>query len=867
MKKNWQQSLISSPWPFILIVFIAAALLAAIVFPEFLVLRNIEFSLNNFFVDYWGAFTLTNFFYQGGIQLWDAYDQIPLCYYYLTLGVFKIFTIPVALIFILFSHLSSFQAEFFQHVYSVGFFLSNLFIKIIGSYLLFKKFSSNRLIPALASVYFSVMCSAVPFVTGGLSFFSYIPLLVYFTLNVFEYRRLRDILCWALFFAVLISDHLLHALYLYQGIHFMVLACIVWSATSRGKGIYRKVLTDDNAIRKVILTSAAYILMLLPIVYMLIFQMGDVDYSTHSRIAKLWDWHYYFTRDMMCNASSLTQFLSALILHNSSYISCGFGVFAFGFFGLLMSKDSRKYIILTAIVFMWLLNQPRDHLFGFVAHAINFLTNPLSFAVRDFLEFQAYFLPVWLISLAVIGVEAFRVYLSSLSQRLSLNRWLIFEGCMLLILAVIMPSISAPERIYCLVQFILLTAFGYSFFFDQKRLSLGVALLAFFIFIEAAAMFGFDRNHTIEPYRPQFHLVDGWPQLGLVGINYQNPRILPYREYFDLSEYHDETNPFFSSKVFGLPGMFYRFTNFNIQFSPVTEIRPRHQAYASWSSDGGEMREYLSKDLHLIFSADAAVKCSDSAFRAIVARGLQRRVAMVCDEDNRLDLPDNIRLPPAASDNPPLYSVLNFDTDHYFVKDGLAYGQILVRKDLWPQNYATTFLTKDQEYLQFYIRGKDGLRKLTQAQGQIVRPDTFDLNNIREGYFTAAFSPQEFPLGEAYVLTQTAKPEGVLKVTRWQSDNLGFDYSTSRDRWLVFHYPYDKKWEITVDHRREKLYRVNKSFIGLPISKGEHQVLLQYWPHSPLRWMLLVSMILSVMILFALIHMALYDRILEGSGS
>ena len=60
-----------------------------------------------------------------------------------------------------------------------------------------------------------------------------------------------------------------------------------------------------------------------------------------------------------------------------------------------------------------------------------------------------------------------------------------------------------------------------------------------------------------------------------------------------------------------------------------------------------------------------------------------------------------------------------------------------------------------------------------------------------------------------------------------------------------------------MDSRQVHFYRANKSFIGFPISKGEHKILIQYWPHSPLRLLLLVSACLTTLGLPLIIILAL----------
>jgi uncharacterized membrane protein YfhO len=99
--------------------------------------------------------------------------------------------------------------------------------------------------------------------------------------------------------------------------------------------------------------------------------------------------------------------------------------------------------------------------------------------------------------------------------------------------------------------------------------------------------------------------------------------------------------------------------------------------------------------------------------------------------------------------------------------------------------------------------------------------------------------------------------QGVEGLWRRQFDNLGIIYRARKDGWLVGHYPYDTKWKISVDGNPVAYWRVDKSFIGFPLTRGEHRILIQYWPHSPLRIMLLISALLTTLGLPLLIFLAL----------
>ena len=86
MKKCFQ-----SKTAMMFILFFAAALITVLVYPEVFVYFKTSFVLwQDYCIEYPLTFILTNFFYQGGLQLWDFFGQMPLTYDYATYGLFKL---------------------------------------------------------------------------------------------------------------------------------------------------------------------------------------------------------------------------------------------------------------------------------------------------------------------------------------------------------------------------------------------------------------------------------------------------------------------------------------------------------------------------------------------------------------------------------------------------------------------------------------------------------------------------------------------------------------------------------------------------------------------------------------------------------
>ena len=56
-------------------------------------------------------------------------------------------------------------------------------------------------------------------------------------------------------------------------------------------------------------------------------------------------------------------------------------------------------------------------------------------------------------------------------------------------------------------------------------------------------------------------------------------------------------------------------------------------------------------------------------------------------------------------------------------------------------------------------------------------------------------------------------------------------------------YPFDPKWQLTIDDKVTELHKIDTYFMGFPLPKGQHKILMEYWPQSPLRLYLILSML------------------------
>ena len=87
MKKYFRSNILT-----VLALFLIAVLAFVVIYPQVFIGFKMSFVLwNDYCIDYPLTFVLTNFFYQGGIQLWDYFGQMP---YFHTLAVFGLFKFP-----------------------------------------------------------------------------------------------------------------------------------------------------------------------------------------------------------------------------------------------------------------------------------------------------------------------------------------------------------------------------------------------------------------------------------------------------------------------------------------------------------------------------------------------------------------------------------------------------------------------------------------------------------------------------------------------------------------------------------------------------------------------------------------------------
>ncbi len=85
------------------------------------------------------------------------------------------------------------------------------------------------------------------------------------------------------------------------------------------------------------------------------------------------------------------------------------------------------------------------------------------------------------------------------------------------------------------------------------------------------------------------------------------------------------------------------------------------------------------------------------------------------------------------------------------------------------------------------------------------------------------------------VLSRTMDNKDALIIDREEhiGDKISGTVNVHKDGWFNFSIPYDKYFEIKVDGEKVDYYRTDLSFIGFPITAGDHRIELEY--HAPMR--------------------------------
>jgi hypothetical protein len=917
---SWQKNI-----AFIFFTSLASYLVMAMVYPDLLIHHKIVLSnQHDTEVPLLNTFSLISNYYQGGIQLWNRFDQMTYAYFHLGTGFYTTSNILTAAVYIFLSPFFEYPGEALQSIHSIVFHAFNILLRTAGGYLLLRRLCSNKLLIFISLIYLNTLLS-IPMYLGLLTnnLYSLFPLLAYFMMRFFEGFKLNDFLGGTLTMTLGVATSPLMALgYFYQAVHFLLLAGLIWAwfmakePSIKNIFMYLKIGATAKNVFKTGVVCAICLAIMLPFLQMERSLKDDFfipeafEEKAGGRMTGKHSISKYFSKPTGPHLKPKDFPLQSVDSQQNIYFFdwwfIGFSTMLFSGAGFLLSKDRRKHLFFWPIIFLILVMLPRDQFSLLsIGHWVNVLTNPFQYLVRGF-GMTGFLIPYFFLPLIVLGLQAFKdmVFYNNVKsvhfQRVPIGAGLLvsiltywsfclsengsflevgikislFAGALILLL---LWTLWKDKKIYFLSKV------------AKHRSAITISVISTLLIIDLILLTVYTSKNQYSNVRIFEGIVSGLADQGLVVPVFQNPQIMPFQEYYSPYEkelfsqnpkankrYKITDSQIHADGIFQDPeaisisrlnsrmgpyGLFYHFTHLGRFFFSPSVYHPRHMTYKGLDTDS-ETQDYLNQDQRLIFMAKKAINSNrlnrirnernNASFladlinsRDIVSIATDEKSFPYPFQSNKSDVTQNSRntsVPIRTSK----FSFLLSKANQQDLNSFKEYTFHLPEK--FPSYTATNLFTKDQENLNAWI----GNKRLDPAQGKLIRPFTFDVQNVQTGKLTILLPKNYNIQGKSAELILNSSSE-ILNIWLNEQDNIGLDYNAPENGWLVFHFPFDERWKITVDNKPAKFYRANKYFIGSPIEKGQHKVLVQYWPDTFLREMIAVSIILSVLLNLSLV--------------
>ncbi len=817
---------------FLIGIFALTAIVLAIFYPDeiihgrtsFMFAHDPEMAIEN-------TYRLVSFFVQGGIQLYNRFDGMNDAYSHLCFGLYTLSNIVVAALYVLFAPFADCSAQFFYKFFSTSFLLVNALIRLLGMFLLLRKFISNRWVLGVSLIYLNTIC-ATPFMNETLltnTLYSFWPLAAYCIVCFFERFEFNYALKVLAVLTLCISNSALMALgYFYQTIHFLFVGCLTVVAcqfkqatVKQGLSGIRGWFTPKKIIRGLMTVVVCLGLIAPSLIW---YSRLQKDFyvansglqKTEGRIKNARGAEGYFNYKQRSYAYPKDFLLRAFNYKQNrlgeSWAFLGVGIFFLTWLGLILSTSVWRWALAIAVGLLVMVNQPSQATsIWSLPHWLNVLTNPFSYLLRSF-HMASLLLPMMVLPLAALGLERCLAWIKQPQDIPVIRKWLAFGvistwGIILYLVLPVEIKNYAAAGSGIVLAFMGVVACGHS---SVRPWLAGLFLLLL------PVMDSWALNQYVHPVdRYSLRAIEPRVYQGLVAqypvvVEYQNPRMYPFR-YYNGAQQRQIDPPIYNYQ--NSEGSYYRYNPLLERYARPNDLyEPRAEVYKNLPDDRAA-QEYLRQHRRVVYTTSAPLDLA------------------ITDFDLALDTA--VCHPRAA-----------------FKECRMALPKA------YPSYMATSVFTDDFWLTRLIVDGNF----LRPAQGYIHEAGMFDVGNIKEGYLVFSLplemKPKEMRLS-VYL------PKDIKEIWKNTDDTLGLTLSVAQDGWLIAHYPFDPKWELWVDGKKTPLSLTNGYFLGAPMTAGEHKVLLRYWPGSPLRIWIACSMLLTVGIFIMLVSFGLKKEALD----
>ncbi|MFD2922281.1 YfhO family protein [Halobacillus naozhouensis] len=113
---------------------------------------------------------------------------------------------------------------------------------------------------------------------------------------------------------------------------------------------------------------------------------------------------------------------------------------------------------------------------------------------------------------------------------------------------------------------------------------------------------------------------------------------------------------------------------------------------------------------------------------------------------------------------------------------------------------------------------------------------------------------------ENYQTLETAKKQASTSAQfKWVDNKLTITYNNQgHDRYMMLPIPYERGWQVEINHQKQPLKKVNYSFVGFPIKEGINHIEVVYYP--PFFKICLVISIVSITLAVLFVRRKKYKR-------
>lgn len=108
----------------------------------------------------------------------------------------------------------------------------------------------------------------------------------------------------------------------------------------------------------------------------------------------------------------------------------------------------------------------------------------------------------------------------------------------------------------------------------------------------------------------------------------------------------------------------------------------------------------------------------------------------------------------------------------------------------------------------------------------------------------------EFIVGKNIDSLINKRRSNYLKIISYKPDNITGKISVPKNEVLVLTIPYDQGWELSVDGKRDKLFKVDVGLIGIRLNPGSHIVKLKYFPSNMMLGIVITIVTIFLFVIF-----------------